>query len=81
MPLHEKDGEKEVVRAYKQAKRKDDDISIVCACMAIKVGEDGVIRSVRMAYGGMAAWTIQATQTQQFLESELDRASHRALRA
>lgn len=76
VPLHKEEGEREVVRAYKQAKRKDDDISIVCACMAVKVGEDGVMKTVNMAYGGMAAWTIQATKTQEFLEGQSDRAAH-----
>ena len=70
VPLHKKEGEREFVRAFKQAKRRDDDISIVCACMAFKIKEDGVISSVRLAYGGMAAWTVQAPKTQEYLTGE-----------
>ncbi|SCZ92606.1 BZ3500_MvSof-1268-A1-R1_Chr5-2g08024 [Microbotryum saponariae] len=57
----------EVVRAYKQAKRRDDDISIVCACMAMRVDADGTIKSAKLAYGGMAPFTIAATKTQEYL--------------
>lgn len=70
VPLHKEEGEKEFVRAFKQAKRRDDDISIVCACMAVKIKDDATISSVRIAYGGMAAWTVQAPKTQEFLTGE-----------
>lgn len=73
VPLHKKAGEREFVRAFKQAKRRDDDISIVCACMAVKIKDDGVISSARLAYGGMAAWTVQAPKTEQFLTGESSR--------
>jgi xanthine dehydrogenase small subunit len=41
-------------RAYKVSKRLDDDISAVCAAFDLLI-EDGVVREVRAAFGGMAA--------------------------
>jgi xanthine dehydrogenase small subunit len=43
-----------VFRTYKLAKRFDQDISAVCAAFAFEL-EDGVVRSARIAFGGMAA--------------------------
>lgn len=40
-------------RAYKVAKRFDQDISAVCGAFAIELG-DGCVRDVRLCYGGMA---------------------------
>ncbi|KAK4700783.1 hypothetical protein P7C70_g5458, partial [Phenoliferia sp. Uapishka_3] len=62
LPLHAG----EIVRAYKQAKRRDDDIAIVTSCFAMKV-EQGVIESARIAFGGMAAWTISTPKTAEYL--------------
>ncbi len=45
------------LRAYKISKRFDSDISAVCAALALHV-EDGVVRTARLAFGGMAA-TVQ----------------------
>ena len=47
-------------RAYKVSKRLDDDISAVCAAFDLRV-EDGVVREVRAAFGGMAAIPKRAT--------------------
>ncbi|GAA5829050.1 hypothetical protein JCM11251_004108 [Rhodosporidiobolus azoricus] len=58
--------EKEVVRAYKQARRKDDDIAIVTACFRARV-EGGVFKEVKLAFGGMAAFTVAARKTEDFL--------------
>ncbi|GAA5959099.1 hypothetical protein JCM3765_006342 [Sporobolomyces pararoseus] len=60
-------GEKEVVRAYKQAKRRDDDIAIVTACFASRFDKDNVFTSIKLAFGGMAAFTIAAKKTEEFL--------------
>ncbi|KAF7303760.1 Xanthine dehydrogenase/oxidase [Mycena indigotica] len=59
--------DREVVRAYKQAKRRDDDIAIVTACFAMRVSLNGIISHVRLAYGGMAPTVVSATKTQTFL--------------
>ena len=42
------------VRAYKISKRFDCDISAVCAGLSIEL-DGGVVKTVRLAYGGMAA--------------------------
>ena len=42
------------VRSYKISKRFDQDISAVCGAYRIAI-EDGVVRSARIAYGGVAA--------------------------
>ena len=44
----------QTVRAYKVSKRYDCDISALCAAFAIDLDGD-TVRSVRLAYGGMAA--------------------------
>ncbi|KAM0755454.1 putative xanthine dehydrogenase HxA [Meredithblackwellia eburnea MCA 4105] len=59
-----------IVKAYKQAKRKDDDIAIVTAAFAMKVEEDGLISHVKFGFGGMAAWTISTPKTEQFLQGK-----------
>lgn len=54
-------------RTYKLSKRFDEDISAVCAALAIELdGEDGntTVRSARIAYGGMAATSKRATETE-----------------
>ncbi|NKB22744.1 MAG: xanthine dehydrogenase small subunit [Alphaproteobacteria bacterium] len=43
-----------IFRAYKVSKRFDQDISAVVGAFALKV-EDGIVASVRIAFGGMAA--------------------------
>jgi xanthine dehydrogenase/oxidase len=48
--------------AYKQAKRRDDDIAIVNAAFNFKLTDD-IIDDVRMAFGGVAPTTIMALKT------------------
>jgi xanthine dehydrogenase/oxidase len=59
--------EGEYIRAYKQAKRKDDDIAIVNASLRITLGEDNVVESADLVYGGMAPITIKAKKASEFL--------------
>lgn len=54
---------REVTKAYKQAKRKDDDIAIVTAGFSVRLNEDGTIQGIRLAYGGMAPMPILAKKT------------------
>ncbi|KAJ2715274.1 hypothetical protein H4R19_001292 [Coemansia spiralis] len=55
-------GAGEVVRAFKQAKRKDDDIAIVTCGLRVQVDpESGCVRDAAFAYGGMAPTTVLAT--------------------
>lgn len=57
-------GVAEVFKAYKQAKRKDDDIAIVTAAFRVRLGADGRIEQINLAYGGMAPTSILTMQTQ-----------------
>ncbi|KAJ1900432.1 hypothetical protein LPJ81_003946, partial [Coemansia sp. IMI 209127] len=50
----------ECVRAFKQAKRKDDDIAIVTCGLRIRVGAANVVEDVAFAFGGMAPTTVLA---------------------
>lgn len=54
-------------RAYKQAKRKDDDIAIVTSAMRLRLDDDGVVEDVCLAYGGMAPLTVAAKKANAFL--------------
>lgn len=58
---------REFFRAYKQAKRKDDDIAIVTGALRIRLDDAGVVEEANLVYGGMAAWTIAAKKTNEFL--------------
>ena len=56
-------GPKRDVRVYKISKRFDCDISALCAGFAIELDGD-VVRSVRLAFGGMAATVKRAAKTE-----------------
>ena len=56
-------------RTYKLAKRYDQDISAVCAGFALTLG-DGIIKTARIAYGGMAAIPKRASMTEQRLQDQ-----------
>ncbi|MFN3985446.1 MAG: xanthine dehydrogenase small subunit [Rhodocyclaceae bacterium] len=53
-------------RTYKLSKRFDSDISAVCAAFAINI-DNGLIRSARIAFGGMAATPRRAPATESAL--------------
>ena len=59
---------REYIRAYKQAKRKDDDIAIVNAALRVSLDEDNCVESVSLIYGGMAATTIAAKTAMSYLQ-------------
>ncbi|KAJ1942160.1 hypothetical protein FBU59_003282, partial [Linderina macrospora] len=51
----------EVTRAFKQAKRKDDDIAIVTCGLRVRVDPaTGIVEDAAFAYGGMAPTTVLA---------------------
>ena len=56
-------------RAYKIAKRFDQDISSVLAAFAVKL-EKGKIADVRICYGGVAAVPLRATQAEKALSGK-----------
>ncbi|KAL7799885.1 xanthine dehydrogenase [Trichoderma ceciliae] len=57
----------EFYRAYKQAKRKDDDIAIVTAALRVKLDDDGIVTDCSLIYGGMAAMTVSAKTATEYL--------------
>lgn len=58
------------VKAMKQAKRREDDISIVTAAVNVEFMEEAtnVIKNINIAYGGMAPVTKLATKTGESLK-------------
>ncbi|KAK5175028.1 uncharacterized protein LTR77_000164 [Saxophila tyrrhenica] len=57
----------EYIRAYKQAKRKDDDIAIVNAALRVKLDGENNVENCSLVYGGMAPITISAKTAVQYL--------------
>ncbi|EDO00480.1 hypothetical protein SS1G_14350 [Sclerotinia sclerotiorum 1980 UF-70] len=57
----------EYLRAYKQSKRKDDDIAIVNAALRIAIDNTQVVTSASLVYGGMAPTTIAAKKAGAYL--------------
>ena len=57
----------EFFRAYKQAKRKDDDIAIVTGALGVKLNDSGIVEECNLIYGGMAAMTCAAKVTMEYL--------------
>ncbi|MEZ4268519.1 MAG: xanthine dehydrogenase small subunit [Myxococcota bacterium] len=55
------------VGVYKVSKRRELDISAVCAAMMVRVADDGEITSARVAYGGMAATPARARAVEALL--------------
>jgi len=60
-------GAREITKAYKQAKRKDDDIAIVTAAFRVRLDDEGLISGISLAYGGMAPKTVEAKSTMKCL--------------
>lgn len=61
----------EYMRAYKQSKRKDDDIAIVNAALRVHLDDDNVVRNCSLVYGGMAPTTVGAKKAMAFLEGKV----------
>ena len=56
----------EYVKPFKQARRREDDISIVTSGMRIQMTPDGenfLIKDIALSFGGMAPKTVMATDT------------------
>lgn len=56
-----------ICRSYKVSKRKDLDISTLSAAFYMSKNDDGTLREVRVALGGMAATTVRSTFVEEFL--------------
>lgn len=65
IPVSQENGE--YLRAYKQAKRKDDDIAIVNAALRVSLSDSNVVMSANLVYGGMAPTTIPAKKAEEFI--------------
>lgn len=63
-------GAREYLRAYKQSKRKDDDIAIVNAALRVSLDQGHNVKNVDLVYGGMAATTISAKKAMQYLQGK-----------
>ncbi|PVH91960.1 hypothetical protein DM02DRAFT_677794 [Periconia macrospinosa] len=63
-------GVREVLKAYKQAKRKDDDIAIVTTAFRVRLDSEGFVEDVCLVYGGMAPTTKESTKTQAALRGK-----------
>lgn len=57
----------EYLRAYKQSKRKDDDIAIVNAALRVELSDAYTVDSCNLVYGGMAPVTINANKASEYL--------------
>ena len=55
-----------VLRCYKVAKRFDQDISAVCGAFRLRL-RDGMVRDIRIGFGGMAATPARAHAVEQAL--------------
>jgi len=67
IPVPDKDT---ILKSFKISKRKDLDISTVSACFSLKF-KAGKVEKIVMAYGGMAAFTKRAAQTEKFLKGKI----------
>lgn len=68
IPIAKEKGE--FIRAYKQSKRKDDDIAIVNAALRVSLADGDIVESVDLVYGGMAPTTIAARKSMDFLKGK-----------
>ena len=57
----------EYLRAYKQSKRKDDDIAIVNAALRVSLSPSHDVLSVNLVFGGLAPMTVSARNAEAFL--------------
>lgn len=57
----------EYMRAYKQSKRKDDDIAIVNAALRVSLSSAYDVKSVNLVFGGLAPMTVSARNAEAFL--------------
>ncbi|TVY21200.1 Xanthine dehydrogenase [Lachnellula arida] len=60
----------EYFQAYKQSKRKDDDIAIVNAALRISISDSNVVESADLVYGGMAPTTVAAKTAGAYLKGK-----------
>ncbi|HJD44742.1 MAG TPA: xanthine dehydrogenase small subunit [Candidatus Paenalcaligenes intestinipullorum] len=66
-------------RTYKLSKRFDQDISAVCAAFALELDEQNLVKTIRIAYGGMAATPLRARHAEAALQGKAWNAEQIAL--
>ncbi|CAG8554989.1 8697_t:CDS:10 [Dentiscutata erythropus] len=54
-------------RAYKQAKRRDDDIAIVNAGLSVLLDDNNQVKEAAFAFGGMSWVTVRAPESERFV--------------
>ncbi|KAF0492202.1 putative xanthine dehydrogenase [Gigaspora margarita] len=54
-------------RAYKQAKRRDDDIAIVNAGLSVLLDDNNQVKEAAFAFGGMSWVTVRAPESEHFV--------------
>lgn len=69
IPVFKEKGE--YMRAYKQAKRKDDDIAIVNAALRVRLSDENLVQDCTLVYGGMAPITIEAKKATAYLKGKV----------
>ncbi|KAF2460152.1 molybdopterin binding aldehyde oxidase/xanthine dehydrogenase [Lineolata rhizophorae] len=62
--------DKHIIKAYKQAKRKDDDIAIVNAAYKLRLSADGAVEDIILAYGGIAPTTVSMKKAKAVLQKK-----------
>ncbi len=62
--------DREYLRAYKQAKRKDDDIAIANAALRVSLDRSHCVETVDLVYGGMAPTTVPAKSAMSYLKGK-----------
>ena len=65
IPISQENGE--YIRAYKQSKRKDDDIAIVNATLRVSLSPSKNVKSANLVFGGLAPMTVSAKNAEAFL--------------
>ena len=58
------------LRCYKLSKRFDQDISAVCGCFNVTLGQDGTVSQARIAFGGMAGTPQRAARVEAALTGQ-----------
>lgn len=69
IPVAQEKGE--YVRAYKQSKRKDDDIAIANAALRVSLSSSNHVLGVNLVFGGLAPMTVSAKNAEAFLAGRL----------
>lgn len=60
----------EYLRAYKQSKRKDDDIAIVNAALRVSLDHNYIVQNSTFAFGGLGISTLAAKEAMSYIEGK-----------